>query len=211
MKKYPVKIAIFDCDGVLFDSREANRHYYNRVLTQLGLCEMNEEQLDFCHMHTASESINYLLKGQRENVLREAEDVISHLDYASFLKYMTMEPGVVETVTALRKHISTAISTNRSTTMPLLSRMYGLGNLFDKIVCAMDVKMPKPHPEGVFLILDFFNITPESAVYIGDTNVDQEVAQRAGVPFIAYKNSDLDALFHVEHFFDLKKIILGND
>ena len=208
MKKGSIKLAIFDCDGVLFDSREANRHYYNGVLQRLGLSGMDEQQLDYCHMHTASESLKFLLQGQPQHVLSEAEQVISALDYASFLKYMTMEPGVVDTVNAIRKHIPAAISTNRSTTMPLLSSMYGLEELFDRIVCALDVKKPKPDPEGVFMILDFFNVNPSSAVYIGDTNVDQEVAQRAGVNFIAYKNSRLEALFHVEHFSALKEIIL---
>ena len=211
MNNSPFKLAIFDCDGVLFDSREANRHYYNAVLSSVGLQEMDEEQLDFCHMHTASESMAYLLKGQPESIVNEAKKLIERVDYSSFLKYMTMEPGVTETVQQIRKFIPAAISTNRSTTMPLLATMYGLDQLFDKIVCALDVKNPKPHPEGVYNILDYFKVSPHEAVYIGDTNVDQEVASRAGVSLIAYKNSTLEAMFHVEHFSEIGKIVLGEN
>jgi HAD superfamily hydrolase (TIGR01509 family) len=208
MNNRPFKLAIFDCDGVLFDSREANRHYYNSVLSSVGLPEMNEKQLDFCHMHTAGESMDYLLKGQPESIINEAMRVIEKVDYSSFLKYMTMEPGVTETVQQIRKFMPAAISTNRSTTMPLLATMYRLDQLFDKIVCALDVKNPKPDPEGVYKILDYFKVSPHQAVYIGDTSVDQEVADRAGVPLIAYKNSSLEAMFHVEHFSEIGKIIV---
>ena len=209
MNNCPFKLAIFDCDGVLFDSREANRHYYNAVLSSVGLQEMDEEQLDFCHMHTASESMAYLLKGQPESIVNEANKVIEGVDYSSFLKYMTMEPGVTETVQQIRRFMPAAISTNRSTTMPLLSSMYGLDQLFDRIVCALDVKNPKPDPEGVYNILDYFKVSPREAVYVGDTCVDQEVAERSGVPLIAYKNSSLEAMFHVEHFSEIGRIVLG--
>ncbi len=205
MKK--TKLAIFDCDGVLFDSREANRHYYNAVLHEVGLPPMDEKQLDYCHSHTASESLDFLLKDQSETIVKEARQVIGRLKYDKFLKYMSPEPGMYETVKNLKKIIPTAISTNRSTTMPLLVEMYDLNLLFDKIVCALDVRRPKPDPEGVFMILSHFNIEPEFSVYIGDTWVDAKVANAAGVPFIAYKNRDLDAMFHVEHFSEIEKII----
>jgi len=46
-------LAIFDCDGVLFDSKEANRHYYNFIATELGREELSPEELEYVHMHTA--------------------------------------------------------------------------------------------------------------------------------------------------------------
>ena len=35
---------IFDCDGVLLDSRESNSIFYNRVLAVFGLPPMTPEQ-----------------------------------------------------------------------------------------------------------------------------------------------------------------------
>ncbi len=207
MKNNRFKLAIFDCDGVLFDSREANRHYYNAVLAHVGLPAMTEEQLSFCHMHTAADSIKYLLDSESEQTRLAAVDFIKELDYADYLKFMVMEPGVQETVNKIHSFMPTAISTNRSTTMPLLVSMYGLDQLFDKIVCALDVKNPKPHPEGVFNILAYFNIRPEESVYVGDTLVDQQVSENSSVPFIAYKNANLDAMFHVEHFSQIGDIL----
>ena len=56
-----LKGVIFDCDGVLVASKEANKQYYNLILKGLGMPPMNSEQEDYMHMHTVDESIKYLV------------------------------------------------------------------------------------------------------------------------------------------------------
>ncbi len=209
MNKKKFDLVIFDCDGVLFDSKEANRQYYNELLKRLSLPAMSELQLEYCHSHTADESIAFLLNGLPQLVLQRAKQEVKNISYDDFLKYMSEEPGMRETVSFIKKNIPTAIATNRTTTMPLLVKMYSLDTLFDKIVCALDVKKAKPDPECIYNILQYFNIPANRAVYIGDTVVDQYVAEAAGIPLIAYKNNHLDAMFHVEHFDEIKEIVLG--
>jgi phosphoglycolate phosphatase len=204
----PYDLAIFDCDGVLFDSRDANRIYYNSILARFGREPVSEEDLAYVHMHTAEESIEYLFRDDQV-VRRDAFVYVMTLDYSDFLEFMTMEPGVGETIESMRPPVMTAISTNRSSTMPKLRRVFGLDNWFDQIVCALDVQRPKPDPEGVFKILHVLNINREKAIYIGDSVVDEMVAMRAGIPLIAYKNHDLNAMFHVKHFSEIRDIVLG--
>ena len=202
-----LKIVIFDCDGVLFNSLRANSEFYNEIARQAGRRGLEPGELDYCHMHTAEESIRFIFR-DHPHLLEKAFSVYQGLDYGNFLEYMEMEPSMEETVRTLRKRYYTAISTNRSTTMPRLRQIYGLDGLFDKIVCALVVERPKPDPEGVFKILENFDLKPENGVYIGDSKVDEEVARRAGMPLIAYKNSNLDAVFHVEHFRELSGILM---
>ena len=201
------ELAIFDCDGVLFDSKEANRAYYNRVLSEFGLDEMDEDELSYCHMHTAAESLRYLFRNDLE-LLQKASVFVTQLDYSDFLEHMKMEPGVVDTLENIRPPLLTAVSTNRSTTMPKLIEIYGLDRWFDSIVCALDVSKPKPNSEGVQKILDTLGADPGKTIYIGDSIIDEMVADRAGLPLIAYKNRNLKALFHVEHFNELTRILL---
>ena len=40
-----VKCVIYDCDGVLFDSIEANRVLYNHIALSMGRAQMSEEVL----------------------------------------------------------------------------------------------------------------------------------------------------------------------
>jgi len=202
-----LKIVIFDCDGVLFNSLRANTEFYNEIARRAGRQKLSPEELSYCHMHTAEESIRFIFRRQ-PHLLEKAFNCYKRMDYGDFLKYMETEPAMVETVRAIGSRYYTAISTNRSTTMPRLRQIYSLDDIFDKIVCALDVKNPKPHPEGVWMILEDFGLKPGDAVYVGDSKVDEEVSKRAGVPFVAYKNSGLDARFHVEHFEELSDLLM---
>jgi len=201
-------LAIFDCDGVILDSREANKTYYNAILDEFGHRPMNEEELCFVHMHTAEESIKYLFKDYAAD-LKEAMIYSQQVDYTHFLNHLIMEPGVGDTIESIRPPMLTAISTNRSTTMPMVIDIFGLDKWFDIIVCALDVKYPKPNPGGIFKILDILGVEKDRTIYIGDSVVDETVADRAGIPLIAYKNTNLKALFHVEHFLQIKEILFN--
>ncbi|MCK4823758.1 HAD-IA family hydrolase [bacterium] len=199
-------LAIFDCDGVLLDSREANRAYYNAILKEFGRRSMNDKELSFVHMHTAEESVKYLF---RDDIATQKEALVyaQALDYTTFLDCLIMEPGVGDTIESIRPPMLTAVSTNRSTTMSRVVDVFGLDKWFDIIVCALDVNNPKPDPEGVFKILEKLGVEKDRAIYIGDSVVDEVVAYRAGIPLIAYKNRDLEAMFHVEHFVQIKTIL----
>ena len=199
-------LAIFDCDGVILDSREANRAYYNAILKEFGRGSMNDKELSFVHMHTAEESVKYLFK---DDVAAQKEALIytQTLDYTSFLDCLTIEPGVGDTIESIRPPMLTAVSTNRSTTMSRVVDVFGLDRWFDIIVCALDVNNPKPDPEGVFKILEILGVEKDRVIYIGDSVVDEIVAYRAGIPLIAYKNKGLETMFHVEHFVQIESIL----
>ena len=59
--KPTVKVVAFDCDGVMFDSREANRAYYNHLLEHFHLPAMTPQQLAYAHMHTVDEALAHLI------------------------------------------------------------------------------------------------------------------------------------------------------
>ncbi len=205
-KKYD--LVIFDCDGVIFESKEANRVYYNRVLKEVGLPPMTGEELEYVHMHPAEESIRYLLR-REPSLLQKAQRVVSRLDYTDFIPFMVMEPGVEDAMETLKPHVRIAMSTNRSTTMERLKKLFRLERWFDLIVCALDVSRPKPDPEGVEYILKNLSVDRERAVYVGDSTVDEETADRSGLDLIAYKNPALNARYHVTDFGSIPPIILS--
>ncbi len=200
------RLVIFDCDGVLFNSLEANRAFYNEIATRAGRAPLSPDEMAYCHMHTAFDSINFLFREYPE-LIQRAYKVYDDLDYSDFLPFMETEPGMSETVTRLRNSRLTAISTNRSTTMPRLIELYSLDSLFDEIVCALDVKRPKPDPEGIRLIFERLECTPDDAVYVGDSKVDEDTAKAVSIPLIAYKNRELDTPFHADTFFDIERLL----
>jgi len=122
-----------------------------------------------------------------------------------------MEPHLIETLTLLKeKGIWRAINTNRTTTMPHIMERFGLRPYFDRVVTALDVKNPKPHRESVDKIVDAFNLDRKEVVFVGDSEVDQQAAESAGVKFIAYKNKELAGSASIDDHRDLLKLVLNN-
>ncbi len=200
-KRQP-EVIIFDCDGVLFDSRKANQSFYNHLLEHFGKPLMTEADLSYVHMHTAGESIAYLFG---DNYLRDAVLAYSQtVAYTPFIEQMEMEPGLIDFLKTIRPRIKTAISTNRSTTIGQVLKTFALDCYFDLVISSLDVSRPKPDPESVLKILDYFRVSPEQCLYIGDSEVDVQTAGGAGVPFVAFRNASLAADLHVQGFSELK-------
>lgn len=200
-----VAAVIFDCDGVMFDSRQANIHFYNHLLAHFDLPPMNDAEAAFVHMHTAWESTDYIFKGSPYG--KEADDYRIHMDYTPFIEDMVLEPGLVELLGRLKEHCKLAVATNRSNTIDRVLERYGLRAYFDMVVSSLDVDQPKPHPESLEKILDRFRLSPEQVVYIGDSEIDEQTAAAAAVPFMAYRNRELTAAYYAESMRDAASLL----
>jgi phosphoglycolate phosphatase len=194
---------IFDCDGVMFDSRQANTNLYNHLLSHFDLDPMGPEDIEFVHMHTVVESIRRIFRNSHHT--DDALEYRQHLDYTPFITDMVMEPGLRELLDFLKPHYGLAVATNRSTTIGKVLELNNLSQYFDIVVSSLDVENPKPHPESAFKILDFFSLEPDRCLYVGDSEVDLAVCQASGVPLIAYKNKSLEAMVHVESLWELQE------
>lgn len=200
-----ISAVIFDCDGVMFDSRQANIKYYNDLLAHFGLPPMTEEKVEFVHMHTADESVRFIFHGSPH--VDQAQQYRMKMDYTPFIGDMKIEPGLKELLKLLRARFGLAVATSRSDTIGNILEWNGLDPYFDMVVSSLDVKNPKPDPESVFMILDFFRIAPDQAAYIGDSVVDWETAKRAGVFFVSYRNEVLETPFKANKMGDIVAIL----
>jgi beta-phosphoglucomutase-like phosphatase (HAD superfamily) len=201
----PLRLVIFDCDGVMFDSKDANRIYYNQLLEKFGHPLMDEQEEDYVHSHNVLDSVNYIFR----KYPREIEEVNQYrisVDYTPFLKFMVIEPDLKEFLGMLKPKFYTAISTNRSNTMPSVMKMHDLESYFDLVVTSLDVEQPKPHTEGLVKILNHFQLSASEAVYIGDSMVDREHTAGVNMRLISFKNPDLPAEYHVNSFLDIPQL-----
>ncbi len=203
-----LKGVIFDCDGVLFDSREINVRFYNQVRAYFGLEPMNRDEEEFVHMHSVQNSLKHILPEKFQSRLGEIREKV---DYAELIPFMRMEEGLHRVLEFLRqKRIMMAINTNRTTTMGLLLHTFDLDDYFWPVVTAAKVSRPKPHPESIFKILNLWSVQAGEVVFIGDSRVDQETAIASGVPFWAYKNEYLQGDMYIPDFLTLKEFLAGN-
>jgi phosphoglycolate phosphatase len=202
-----ISVVAFDCDGVMFDSAEANTAYYNQIMALLGRPAMNVAQEAYGHSHTVSETLAHLL-ADAPHLLPEAEAHRRRTDYHPFIRHMRMEPHLRPLLIHLQGRWKTAIATNRTDTMQGVLEEHALTGLFDLVVCASTAQ-PKPHPEQLLTIIDHFCIRPDELCFIGDSDLDQQAADAAGVPFIAYNNPELQAIAHIDRLDRVLDLIDG--
>ncbi|MEJ2031766.1 MAG: HAD family hydrolase [Deltaproteobacteria bacterium] len=200
-----LKLVIFDCDGVMFDSKEANREYYNHLLTHFGHPPMSAADVEYVHMHHVLDSVRHIFRHYPEN-FSAADAYRQQVDYTRYLEYMRMEPDLREFLELLQPDLIAAISTNRTTTMSMILKIFDLEKYFEMVVTAGDVDRPKPHPEALHRILAHCHCTVDEALYIGDSSVDREHTASIGMRLIAYKNPALAAEYHVDSFMEITSL-----
>lgn len=200
-----LQVIIYDCDGVLIDSSQANQAFYNHILTHFGGAPLTSEQWAFVKPLTAAEALTWLFKGTPW--LAAAQEYQKTLDNKPFLPLIQAEPDLTDTLRRLRPHYRLAIATNRGKSLKPVLEHLGLAQFFDYAVSSLDVRHPKPHPECLHRVLQHFEVQPAQACYIGDSELDREVTARAGVFFGAYRNPDLQADFHLQNHLDLWRFL----
>ena len=201
-----LKLIVFDCDGVLFDSREANRIYYNDLLKAFNYPPMDEQELEYVHSHNVTDSVSYIFQKHSVTDLEEVHRFRQAHSYTPYLSHMIIEPDLLEFLDIVKPQYHLAISTNRTTTMKPLLESHGLTPYFELVVTAMDVPHPKPAPDALLKIFSHFQCRPEETIFVGDSEVDQRHTENAGVDLIAFKNKRLNAKFHVERFMQILEL-----
>ena len=108
------------------------------------------------------------------------------LDYSPFL-IMIMEPDLPRFLSRIKPCYNTAISANRTTTMPLLLDRFHLRPWFDQVVTALNISRPKPAPDALEMIMKNFALDAAECIFIGDSEVDRLHAKSVGIRLIALR------------------------
>ena len=199
-----LKVIAFDCDGVMFDTRKANREYYNQLLAHFGRPPMSETQMDFVHINTVEKSVAHLFDPPEHAAVNRYR---KKMGYLRFIKFMEIEPDLKDLLAGLRKKYRTAVATNRTDTMDRVLEAFGLTDQFDLVVTALDVPNPKPAPDCLDKVARAFQAAPSEVMYIGDSVLDQQAARAAGTQFVAFDNHNLEADRHIRSFKELFYLI----
>jgi len=192
------KAVIYDCDGVMFDSFDANVAFYDRIMAKMGrplLSRSDGEQMRILHTYANREVLAYFFPDPAE--FQEAVRRAGEINYLELVPLMIMEEGFRETLDILRPMVSLAVCTNRSTSMDAVLESFDLASYFGCVMTAGKVVNPKPSPESLFKVLDHYAISPSEALFVGDSEVDSLAAAAAGVHFVAYK-SEFPAMIRID-------------
>ncbi len=194
---------MLDCDGVLFDSWEANAAFYDAVLRALGRPPLDQAGRELAHRLATPQLLERAFAGDPAG-LERARRVAAELDYRPFLPLMRPVRRLRETLAWLRQSARTAMVTNRGFTVPLVLEHFELHGCFDAVLGLRDVARPKPAPDMVEACLERLAASPGAAVYVGDSPTDLEAARAAGVAFVGV---GLDGDRRIEELAELPRVL----
>ena len=180
MEKY--KVLLFDLDGTLCDTDEMIVQTMWAIYKKYKpLKERTREEL-------------YYFSGPpiRDTLAREFPDQDGDKMYEVFKRvskdfykgYVFPYPNEQEVLKALKKKgYILGVVTNKGLPLTIYSlQICHIDDLFDVIISADDVNIPKPNPSGINKALEKLGILNKKEVlYLGDNDIDYETAFNAGV------------------------------
>jgi HAD superfamily hydrolase (TIGR01509 family) len=183
---------IFDLDGTLVDSNDADARAWTDALTEFGYPIPLEEARKLVGMGAdnvlpravgikADSDLGGQIDSLRGTLLRErylatidplpeARSLLTRI-HAEGLKLILASSGKEDEVDAIIDKLGPHAA-----------------DLFDVRVSATAVKRSKPSPDLVLAALDQAGLSPSECVMLGDTPYDVIAAQGAGVPIIAFRS-----------------------
>ncbi len=202
-----IQALIFDCDGVLFESQQANLAYYNRIFQRFGhpvIDDPTGAAARFCHTASSPVVLGRLMDA---TCLDAALAYAATLDFREFVPLMTEAQGLKENLARLSACLPLAVATNRGDSMWQLLAHFELDDFFQTVVTCRDVKSPKPAPDMLLLAAGRLAVDPRDCVFVGDSDFDRQAAQAAGMKFIAYGTA-LDVALRVTSHDQLAGLLL---
>ena len=183
MKNY--NTYLFDFDYTLADSSCGIVTCFRLVLERHGYTEVTDEAIKRTIGKTLEDSFSILTGVTDENTLLEfKKEYVKEAD-----THMTVNtrlfPETHSVLTALKEsgaQIGIISTKFRYRIREMMDRHFS-PDFFDIIVGGEDVKKAKPSPEGVLFAIQHLSTTKGETLYVGDSTVDAETAEAAGVDF----------------------------
>jgi len=198
---------VFDLDGTLIDSAPDIHRAVNAVLAGEGPGRVGFEQLRGFIGNGAAVLIRRViaalgLPGDEATQDRLLEAFLRRYEQAPELT--TLYPGMRAALDGLlRDGFTLGLCTNKpiAPTRVVMDH-FGLTPLFSALIGGDSLPQRKPDPAPLRAVMDRLGVT--TCLYVGDSEVDAETAERAGVPFAlftqGYRKSPVEAVPHARAF-----------
>jgi HAD superfamily hydrolase (TIGR01549 family) len=184
---HPVRAAIFDVDGTLLNSLEGYRIAATRATEPYGYevtyesvqqsLNLNQPFWDFIIPKDQPRDEAFIAK-LRAETMRHWPAVMA--------EHVRALPGLDDMLERLSDAgVRLGIFTgSEGESLPCLERA-GLLERFEIVVTRRDVERFKPDPQGLIQCLNYLEVDPREAAYVGDSRIDIQAGLAAGVMSIA--------------------------
>lgn len=204
-----IKAIIFDIDGVLLDSFEANFKFIKDLMSRFGYRPPTREEFPAIFHLSLFDTIKKLTGLSSEEEIRRMIEMRKSHEVRYPLELLSAPEKAAATIDILSKKYLLGIVTSRIRESVFEApKMAALKKYFPVSISYEDTINHKPHPEPLLLAVSQLGVKPEEAVYIGDVQNDIEAARAAGMKVIIYSKNDLpEADIRTDSFASLPELI----
>lgn len=204
-----IKAIIFDIDGVLLDSFEANLRFFQNLMTASGYRAPTREEFPTLFHLSLMDVIKKFTGSQSEEEIMRVFKLGESREVEYPLELLNMPDRAEETIKALSKDYSLGIVTSRiKNSVYEAPKLAVLKDHFKVAVSYEDTENHKPHPDPLLLAAEKLNIAPNECVYIGDVKNDIQAARGAGMKVVIFSKEDVEgADAKTSHFEEIPTLL----
>ncbi|MFX0080345.1 MAG: HAD family hydrolase [Candidatus Hodarchaeota archaeon] len=186
-EKIEIKGIIFDFDFTLADSSKGVLECINYALQEIGFKKFPAKEINKTIGLTLEHTLINLVGEQHRDkaekfkhfFIKKADEVMADLTIL-----FSETPAVIQFLFEKGIKLGIVSTKFRYRIEAILSRE-NLLNFFEVIIGGEDISTLKPNPYGLLLAANKLNLQPSEVIYVGDSIIDAETANRAGISFIA--------------------------
>jgi HAD superfamily hydrolase (TIGR01509 family) len=179
------QLLVFDFDGTLADTTPLHAAAFNEALATHGVIVdyativgmTTQDAVKKCLENAGLElpaPVVATIAARKQTIVRQmiASELRPISDVNEFLSW------------ARRRYRLSIASSGSRATVTLALRKLGYEGWFDPVVCAEDVKRPKPAPDSFLQVLQMTGVTRGEALVFEDSEVGFQAASSAGLDFV---------------------------
>ncbi len=175
-KQTAIEHVLFDWDGTLLDSFQADANAYMYMFEALGMSWSIAE----LKRHYSPNWHRVYRAARLPRAKWEEADRLWRQFYQK--QAPKLQPGALRVLRMLDRRFKLAlVSSGSRARVRKQLRDHNVSAMFLAKVCSEDAPRRKPHPAPLRMALEQLRALPQTSVYIGDAPEDIEMAHRAGV------------------------------
>ena len=175
---------IFDLDGTLIDSLDDLADSMNGVLSQFRFPQHDL----IAYKSFIGRGIRNLVKAalpenrRNEETLDKCYKLMLEIYAENCIDKTKPYPGILELLDELKsRHLKLAVFSNKADALTKKIVPSLLPGYFDEVMGLILEANRKPNPAGAWDICKKWSLAPKEIIYVGDSNVDMQTAQNAGM------------------------------
>ena len=180
------KLAIFDLDGTLFDTKDVNYNAYQNAIRMTKI-DVKIDYDDFCKLYNGKNYREFLPK-VIPNISEEQLEKIHNLKkniYQEYLDKAKKNELLFLMIEEIKEKFYISIVTNASKkNVEDILEKFSVKNLFDLLITQEDVENPKPSAEGFLKAMNYFNISKENTIIFEDSKIGIQAAINSGANYV---------------------------